>query len=710
LKNIAPTYDFYPSKGMELAERFRHAFAEARKAGAEVHGSITPDELMRLRIAWEDTAGLKLTDAQWQALASEQWGFALQELLANHVVRIMSRPIVADTESLGAYKEKGVVMRQMSGPDAADVAEERVWKAKELQSILSLDAARREVKSRVIRDRLRRGVQADTLLGIVAQGIQPNCSPNLLASEMRRNQAVREVPERTRIVQAGEIIARRGEPYTAEKIFLLEGIRKQKATAAPPIKLVGHALVVGLLLALSHHFGRRFFRTYAPSRMDLLCLCSILVLLIVISRGGILLGDLMADALPIGVPRFAFGYVLPVAAGAMLVAFLLGAETALGLCFVAAVLLGLTTLHDSSFTAFAIVSSLAGAAAVAHADKRAAIIRAGILTGLVNVVAALGLLLMRVDTMADGITFATMAWYAAAAFMGGLMSAIVVLAVTPVFESLFGYTTDIKLLELANLNHPLLRDLIIRAPGTYHHSHLVGILAEAAAQGIGANPLLARVAAYYHDIGKMRKPLYFTENVKEGESRHERLTPHMSALIISSHIKEGLDLAKAYKLPEKIAAMIPQHHGTNRIGYFYERAKEAADPALGEVDEKDYRYPGPKPQSREAGILMLADQSEGAIRALKEKTPARVQQTVEQIINKSFAEGQLDECELTLKNLNEIAKVFTRILLSIYHQRVEYPREALKLHEKDIHVLEDHARREGPPLAGPRKGLPPVHH
>jgi putative nucleotidyltransferase with HDIG domain len=211
----------------------------------------------------------------------------------------------------------------------------------------------------------------------------------------------------------------------------------------------------------------------------------------------------------------------------------------------------------------------------------------------------------------------------------------------------------------------------------------VGILAEAAAEKIGANPLLARVGAYYHDIGKMRKPQYYIENTKDNANWHERISPHMAALIISSHIKDGVEMAKQHGLPQQIVDMIPQHHGTKMISFFYEMAKKTNDPDLEKLNEADFRYPGPKPQSQEAGILLLADGVEAAVRALKEKTPTRIQQTVESIINKSFVESQLDECDLTLKDLTDIATTFTHILVGIYHQRIEYPRQSTEVAEKD---------------------------
>ncbi len=202
---------------------------------------------------------------------------------------------------------------------------------------------------------------------------------------------------------------------------------------------------------------------------------------------------------------------------------------------------------------------------------------------------------------------------------------------------------------------------------------MVGTLAESAAEAIGANPLLCRVGAYYHDIGKTKKPAYFIENQTDAMNRHAKLSPSLSSLIVISHVKEGIELALEHKLPPAVVDLIPQHHGTRLVTYFYEKAKESQDPDLGEVNEEDFRYPGPKPQSKEAAILMLADAVEAAARTLTDPTPARIQGLVQRIVNNIFIEGELSECDLTLKDLHQIAKAFVRVLTAIHHHRVDYP-------------------------------------
>ena len=252
-----------------------------------------------------------------------------------------------------------------------------------------------------------------------------------------------------------------------------------------------------------------------------------------------------------------------------------------------------------------------------------------------------------------------------------------VLTLTPLVEAGFGYASDLKLLELANLNHPALKELVLQAPGTYHHSIIMGSLVESAAEAIGANPLLARSCAYYHDIGKGRNPAYFGENQK-GDNPHDQLAPPMSAAIIKRHVAEGLEMASEYKLPRLVADAIPQHHGTRLVGYFFHKAqKEHEGRDDSEPDDESFRYPGPKPQFREAALVMIADACEAASRSLADPGTDKLRAMVQRMINVIFSEGQLDECDLTLKDLNRIAESFTRTLEGIYHARPSYPAGAI---------------------------------
>jgi putative nucleotidyltransferase with HDIG domain len=317
---------------------------------------------------------------------------------------------------------------------------------------------------------------------------------------------------------------------------------------------------------------------------------------------------------------------------------------------------------------YSFLGGLAALFGVVHCRQRSSLIKAGLIVSGANL-AVTAVFLLYEGSLFSAVTLPRLT----SAAGSGVLVALIASLTIPAIESSFNIASDMKLMELANLNQPALKEMILKAPGSYHHSVLVGSLAEAAAEDIGANPLLARVAASYHDIGKINKPEYFVENQEDRDNRHAKLSPSMSALILSSHVKDGTEIAREYRLPRRVIDIIGQHHGTRLITFFYNKAKEKEDPAVQTVDERDFRYPGPKPQSREAALIMLADAVEAASKVLTDPTPARIRGLVQKIINDIFIDGQLDESDLTLRDLHQIARSFTRTITGILHHRIHYP-------------------------------------
>ncbi len=421
-----------------------------------------------------------------------------------------------------------------------------------------------------------------------------------------------------------------------------------------------------------HTFARHNIRKYRPENRDLLFLATIFVTHILILKISIFISAALGSAFPY-VDQNAYYYIFPFAVGTLLVRIVLNSEISLVFAILSAIVTG--TLFGNSFAImiFAFLTSLSGAHWVRHVTERSSLFRAGLRLGMFNFV-----LLFALHLMTSRPFDLQLLYKLGFGFAGGLVAAVVVTGIVPLVESIFRYTTNIKLLELANMNNPLLRDLMVQAPGTYHHSIIVGNLAEAAAENIGVNPLMVRVAAYYHDIGKIKKPLYFIENIGGQENRHDKLAPSMSSLILMAHVKDGTEMAREHRLGQTLIDIIRQHHGTGLMKFFYDRAKSKAVPGVEHIDERDYRYPGPKPQTREAALILLADAVEAASRTLTDPTPARIQGMVQKIINNIFIDGQLDECELTLKDIHNIAKSFNLVLGGIFHYRVDYPEPVSK--------------------------------
>ena len=352
----------------------------------------------------------------------------------------------------------------------------------------------------------------------------------------------------------------------------------------------------------------------------------------------------------------------PVAAFCVLVGLLLSKRLAIVTAIILSMIIAV--LNNFSFEYFLLhfFSSLTGIAFLSGIRHRSDITRLGFILAAANALTILVLHFFLLWPLR--LLWVNISW----AVLGGFISAALVIITLPYLESFFSKITNIKLLELADFNQPILKRLMVEAPGTYHHSLMMASIAEQAAEAIGANPLLARVGAYYHDVGKLSHPEYFIENQKSGEDPHGSLTPAMSGLIVSSHVKEGVALAKQYKLDKAIIDCIQEHHGTSLMHFFYQRALEQSSDTIAE----NYRYPGPKPRSKVSAILMLADASEAASRALEDPSAGQLKDTVEKVINNKFTDGQFSECPITLKDLNTIAESMVATLGGIYHARVEY--------------------------------------
>lgn len=362
------------------------------------------------------------------------------------------------------------------------------------------------------------------------------------------------------------------------------------------------------------------------------------------------------------IPLLLFGMTMAVAYSQPLALLLSTAVT----------LIGVTAIGADLHEAVVLMATTAGAIIVLDSIRtRSKLLSVGFAAAGVAFFTNLGVGTLHGDPFSNTLQVAL--WLALwAVIAGSLMTCIL-----PLVEKLYGVQTDLSLLELGDPAHPLLQELVRRAPGTYNHSINVASLSEAAAEAIGARGLLVRVGAYFHDIGKMLKPGYFVENQSAGGNRHDSLVPAMSTLVIIAHVKDGADLARQNKLPEPIIDFIQQHHGTTLVEYFYRQATDRRenDPDASEVDESSFRYPGPKPQTKEAGVLMLADAVESASRVLVEPTPSRIENLVEQLTQKRLLDGQFDECGLTLEEVRKIGDSLVKSLTAVYHGRVKYPEE-----------------------------------
>ncbi|MGV8983207.1 HD family phosphohydrolase [Clostridium sp.] len=359
-------------------------------------------------------------------------------------------------------------------------------------------------------------------------------------------------------------------------------------------------------------------------------------------------------------------FVIPLACIPMLMTILINDEASIALNILNCILISIAVNFNFEITTLAVLNSIVGVIVLKKMQQRNDILYSSIYIAMINLAFYLSMGFLVSNSIVDVFKRAGMV------ALAGLIAGVLTIGFLPFFESFFDIVTTVKLLELSNPNHPLLKRLLLEAPGSYHHSVLVANLSEVAAEVIGANPVLARTCSYYHDIGKIKRPYFFKENQIGNDNPHDKITPNLSTLIIISHVKDGLELAKEYKVPMVIQDVIRQHHGTTLVKYFYVTMKNSSENP-DEVNEEDFRYPGPNPESKEAAIIMLADAVEAAVRSIPNSTKGKIEEMVNNIIKARLNEGQLDNCDLTLKDLEKIRKAFLKVLSGIYHDRIEYP-------------------------------------
>ncbi|HXX31235.1 MAG TPA: HDIG domain-containing protein [Myxococcaceae bacterium] len=677
---VLPVYDLNPGVLAEQRLAVQAGFAELRAA----LGRLEPEGRAAARprrsggeTVRQDSLGLlaardaferrlfPLEDEDFQALVQVRASRDVEEAVVGLLERAYAAPVLASREELGsapaiAVRQLGDGTERISSqapPAVLDVREARAEMERQasLPGSLPPEAAAP----------LRRAV-----IRLAKRLLRPNLTVNTAETEARRSAAAAAVKPAVIQVKRGQKVIGDGDLVTEDHLRLLGAMRAQGDQLDRLQVQLGAMALVALLVWAAWSFQRQASGPRRrPSRRDALLLGVLLVCLLAGCRGWMLLADTLHDRSG-RIPLEALYAAMPVAAGAMLVRFVLDARAALFFGLVASCLVAAMLGNSLPWAVYGLVGSLVAAERISRARSRAGIVRAGMAVGLASASVLMAFAL--VD--GKGMLWDTAVTAGLALLGSALTVPLTVLVLTPLVERTFGYASDLRLLELANLNHPALKELIVRSPGTYHHSILVGSLVESAAEEIGCNPLLARTCAYYHDIGKLKNPLYFGENQK-GENPHDSLAPAMSAVIVKRHVTDGLELARRYRLPRAVVDVISQHHGTRLVGYFHHKALREAEQREGTPapEEGIYRYGGPKPQFREAALVMIADAVEAASRAMPEPTRAELQALVQRVIHLVFTEGQLEECDLSLRDLSMLARSFLHTLEGIYHARPEAP-------------------------------------
>ncbi len=646
-----PVFNYDSTRGISSAQSFRAAWEDLKE---QVKSSpASPPK-------WSGEGGR----AAAQAIIAHNFDDARLDQLTSLIRRVGDNYIYDDSD-IDRLRQEIVLV------DVRNAAAQMIVPAPRAQ-MKSLTEARRNLEFEI---RNLSGWSSDektALIDALVPLIRPNVVADQTATATARETNANKIPQVLIALKRNQAIAREGDTVTEGMLAQFAAIKGAGQSGRPWHHTLGLLLMVCAVYWATWKFIEHQgtgSSTSLSTRRAFALVGSAIVVQTALMRVGFIFSDSVAlqmTSAPFNEPMF-WSFAVPFAAAALLVAMLVDSQLAFITGVVAALFAGVLAAPGLPFAAYALISSSAAVYGIGRYRERQSVTLAGVITGGANMVMALAVIAFTEQPF----TFNTVLLAIGCGFAGGLLTAIFTAGGLPINETFFGILTDVKLLELSNADLPVLGQLALRAPGTNQHSHAVGQLAEDACRAVGANPLLARIGALYHDIGKLAAPEYFVEN-QQGENPHDHLRPLQSAKIITSHVTYGQKLAREIGLPTKIADFIPQHHGTRTLHFFLRKAQAMAKP--GEViDEKDFRYPGPKPEFKEAAIMMLADSCEAAARSLAYPDPENIRAIVVKIVDAIISDGQLDDCDLTLRELTTIREAMISALTAIYHARIDYP-------------------------------------
>ena len=674
-RTLEPVFDYDrdlpTSIGLKLTEAFSTVEENYYRSGPASKDpsalSARPELMKQIKQEFEQTAGVRLSDRELEAL--HRHGFSSS--VRNHILQLLNEAYHGDVMSHEDFlrlrdQRKGIILRNPK------TFEEEIRRSFASISDIEETGTQLDRASQSLFGREHEALRT-AAVSLSLKLVQPNVIFNKSATEKRRKGILNQIKPVYHKIPKNELLAQAGEPLTQADVNKLEAyFGGEEGSRVRLTFLVGIFLTVFLLAFIFYRMSLNLVNETGQSLKDVLFLSLLAIIQVILIRAGIFISTAVSHAFPfLGTESIYF--VLPFAVSTLMVAVFLNRYTAFIYAIFSTVLITFLFEDKVLIFLFAFLGSAASAYHIVYFKQRSAFFKSGLFVAGINVI-----LIFCLTLLSGRIGVADTLIRMGMGIAGGMLSGVIVAGITPLFETLFGYTTDIKLLELSNLNQPLLQRLIVEAPGTYHHSIIVSSMVEAAAESIKANSLLAKVSAYYHDIGKLTKPLYFIENQQGWKNKHDKLSPRMSSLVIISHVKDGCELALKFKLGKAITDIIRQHHGMSVVSYFYEKAQKDKDPSVRSIPESDFRYPGPKPQTKEAGLVLLGDVIEASSRTLSDPTPSRIRNLVQSRIKQIFADGQLDECELTLQDVNCIAESFVRTLTGIFHHRIEYSQPSLR--------------------------------
>ncbi|MDH4246513.1 MAG: HDIG domain-containing protein [Deltaproteobacteria bacterium] len=608
---------------------------------------------------FERTLGISVDDPTFLILMEAQFSPDLEQKTIGLLLPVYDRYVIAARENLDP-KRPAIQIKTLDST--------KLERFETLDSLQDVPKVREEINraGATLVFPGDSGSYREAVIALAQRMVQPNLTENKGDTEHRKQELLKNIAPVYFNLKKGDVVARAREQATAHQVEILNALNAYNLANPKYPQIIGTFLVMLLSLLVVQKLISMNAR-HDESKLSRILLMSLL-LLATLGFAQIIL--LLVPALSMVydfIPPASFNFLIPAALTSMLAGIVMGFEVAVFLGFIVSLSMAIMLGNSLGFFLYALLGSFVAAIPLKQYESRFALWQQGLRISAINVAMILVLSLLE----QKGLDW-TIAINAASAALNGLGVALLTATLLPIIENLFDVTTNLKLLELSNMNHPALKELAVRAPGTYHHSIVVGNLSESAAEGIRANPLLVRVSSYYHDLGKMLCPLYFVEN-QQKRNFHDDLPAHISARIIINHVNDGLEIAHRFKLGRAIMDIIAQHHGSSTVRYFFAKSQQESVELREEPNAENFRYPGPKPQTKEAGLVMVADVTEAATRSISDPSLDSIWQMVQKLTTRVYMEGQLDESGLTFNDLNYIEKTFTKMLISIHHHRISYP-------------------------------------
>lgn len=679
--SVVPVYNYDPNVYANIEEKIRHFFSFGRE-WLQKNARLLNEAVPREQVI--DKFGLDLEPQDIASLVRFRFTTELEEALINILSKIFGRGIILSKNFLTrGEREKGIVLINLSGGEQKITAEQ-LYDLGE-----SEDAFRTEVEKIKFSDRER------TLLRNLASIIlTPNVTYNKIETEKRKYLARNSVEPVLRTIKKGRVIIRKGDEATEDSLAIIEFYNKRLQRKASWIPgLIGIFMLFGLLFtALWYYLKLVYKKDVAGNNLRMtgtLLISSFIIYKIFLALAG-LLGNSISTY-PFSLPEIYY-YAFPVQIGTLIFASIFSDSMPVIFCILNSLAVGYFLGTDLNIMLFAFLGGLAAIYGVSRFKRRyrGAVLQAGFsFIPLVNI-----LFLLTYYLKERGTSFKVFAGESLLAIFGGIASGALAFLLLPLVESIFGFITASKLLELSNADLPVFRQMSLEAPGTYHHSLVVAALAEKAAEELGLDAQMVRVSALYHDIGKLKMPEYFIENQSRDIDLHKDLKPSMSTLVIINHVKEGVDAARKLRLPKQIRQIIEQHHGRSLVRYFFQKAKQSSSSEHEKVGEETYRYPGPTPKTKEAALVMMSDAVEAASRSLRSPTKDSLRRVITDILNAQLQDGQLDDCGISLQELRTVAVSFLTTLFSIYHPRVSYPGFTFEVRQPQEAAKETKTKKE----------------